>query len=84
MDEHYGVLIKQPKQDDDTEPQLYETEYASLQQIEMTPLLMDRIKSVLSYMDKLLEDLPESKITEFANSDFFKTYKNLFNELGLV
>jgi hypothetical protein len=50
----------------------------------ISPLLLDNIKSVLLYVDKLLEALPEAKITEFANSDYFRTYRNVFNELGLV
>ena len=41
------------------------------------------IKSVLLYMDQLLENLPEDKIVEFAKSEEFTTYKKLFNELGL-
>ena len=41
------------------------------------------IKSVLLYMDQLLENLPEDKIVEFAKSDEFTTYKKLFSELGL-
>lgn len=41
------------------------------------------IKSVLLYMDQLLENLPEEKIIEFAKSDEFTTYKKLFSELGL-
>lgn len=45
--------------------------------------LKQEIKSVLSYMDQLLENLPEEKITEFAQSEHFVTYKKLFQELGL-
>lgn len=41
------------------------------------------IKSVLSYMDQLLESLPEDKIEEFAKSEHFQVYKKLFDELGL-
>lgn len=41
------------------------------------------VKSVLLYMDQLLENLPEEKIMEFAKSEQFATYKKLFNELGL-
>ena len=41
------------------------------------------IKSVLLYMDQLLENLPEDKIMEFAKSEQFVTYKKLFSELGL-
>jgi hypothetical protein len=42
------------------------------------------LKTVLSYMDQLLESLPEEKIEEFAKSEYFETYKKLFEELGLV
>ena len=45
--------------------------------------LKQDIKSVLLYMDQLLENLPEEKIVEFAKSNEFVTYKKLFNELGL-
>ena len=46
--------------------------------------LTEEIKSVLLYMDQLLEDLPEEKIVEFARSEQFATYKKLFAELGLA
>lgn len=46
--------------------------------------MKEEIKSVLSYMDQLLESLPEEKIAEFAKSEEFNTYKKLFNELGLA
>ncbi len=45
--------------------------------------LKEEIKSVLSYMDQLLESLPENKIEEFAKSEYFDTYKRLFDELGI-
>ena len=46
--------------------------------------LRQEVKTVLSYMDQLLESLPESKIEEFARSEYFDTYKKLFEDLGLV
>jgi hypothetical protein len=42
------------------------------------------LKNVLSYMDQLLESLPEDKIEEFARSEYFDTYKKLFKDLGLA
>ncbi|TVQ21412.1 MAG: hypothetical protein EA382_13655, partial [Spirochaetaceae bacterium] len=45
--------------------------------------LKGELRSVLSYMDQLLESLPEDKIQEFANSEHFKVYQRLFEELGL-
>ena len=46
--------------------------------------LKSELKVVLSYMDQLLESLPEEKIQEFAKSEYFDTYKKLFKELGLA
>ncbi len=45
--------------------------------------LKEEIKSVLLYMDQLLENLPDEKIEEFAQSSYFETYKKLFKELGI-
>jgi hypothetical protein len=45
--------------------------------------IKQELKTVLSYMDQLLESLPEDKIEEFAKSEYFDTYKKLFKELGL-
>jgi pilus assembly protein FimV len=45
--------------------------------------LKDEIRTVLKYMDNLLEALPEEKINEFASSDYFVMYKKLFEDLGL-
>ncbi len=45
--------------------------------------LKAEIKTVLRYMDQLLEALPEEKIQEFARSEHFIVYKRLFEELGL-
>lgn len=41
------------------------------------------VKSVLSYMDQLLESLPEEKMKEFAESEYFEMYNRLFSELGI-
>jgi len=46
--------------------------------------LKEELRTVLSYMDQLLESLPDEKIEEFAKSEFYDTYKKLFKELGLV
>jgi hypothetical protein len=45
--------------------------------------LKAQIKTVLTYMDQLLENLPEEKIEEFARSEYFESYKKLFDELGI-
>lgn len=45
--------------------------------------MKEEIKSVLTYMDQLLESLPEEKIEEFARSEYFETYKKLFEDLGI-
>jgi hypothetical protein len=46
--------------------------------------LKQELRTVLSYMDQLLEALPDEKIEEFAKSEYYDTYKKLFKELGLV
>ncbi len=56
----------------------------SSQDKELSGELKSEIKSVLSYMDQLLENLPEDKIEEFAKSEQFDTYKKLFKKLGLA
>lgn len=70
-----------------TEIQKQETDDVQKTQIsgkETLPIhLKNEIKSVLSYMDQLLESLPENKIEEFAKSEYFDTYKRLFEELGI-
>ncbi len=45
--------------------------------------LKGEIRTVLKYMDQLLEALPEEKIQEFASSEYFVMYKKLFEDLGL-
>jgi pilus assembly protein FimV len=45
--------------------------------------LREDVKSVLSYLDQLLEALPEDKIRQFAQSEYLGVYKRLFEELGL-
>ncbi|OQB95432.1 MAG: hypothetical protein BWX81_01940 [Spirochaetes bacterium ADurb.Bin110] len=45
--------------------------------------LIDEVKKLLLYLDRLLESLPEEKIEEFANSEYFNLYRHIFEELGL-
>ncbi|MCL2094313.1 MAG: hypothetical protein FWH12_09010 [Treponema sp.] len=45
--------------------------------------LKQELRTVLGYMDQLLESLPDDKIEEFARSEHFETYRKLFKELGL-
>jgi hypothetical protein len=50
---------------------------------DISPAMTVELRKVLSYMDHLLESLPEEKIEEFAKSEYFDTYKKLFKELGI-
>ncbi|MGP1437985.1 MAG: hypothetical protein ACTTKH_02810 [Treponema sp.] len=45
--------------------------------------IKQEVKSVLAYMDQLLESLPEDKIKEFAESEYYEMYHRLFSELGI-
>ncbi len=71
----------QPEQFTDLKEETDENDDSSVEAIPEG--IRTEIKSVLSYMDQLLESLPEEKIQEFANSDHFDVYKRLFDELGL-
>ncbi|MDR1596739.1 MAG: hypothetical protein LBR99_03440, partial [Treponema sp.] len=51
--------------------------------MEVPSAIKIELKNVLAYLDKLLESLPEEKIEEFAKSEYFDTYKKLFEELGI-
>jgi hypothetical protein len=42
------------------------------------------LQTVLTYMDRLLESLPDEKIEEVAHSEYFNIYKKVFEELGMV
>jgi hypothetical protein len=54
------------------------------QDLDIPSDLKTELRSILSYMDRLLESLPEEKIEEFAKSQYFDSYKKLFKDLGLV
>jgi len=45
--------------------------------------LKEQVKVVLSYLDQLLDALPEEKIKEFAESKTFEIYRKLFEELNI-
>lgn len=51
---------------------------------EVPDRLRHDVKSVLLYLDQLLASLPEEKIEEFASSEYYDTYKRLFDDLGLL
>jgi hypothetical protein len=46
--------------------------------------MKDELRGMFSYMDHLLESLPEDKIKEFAQSEHFDSYRKIFKELGLM
>ncbi len=43
----------------------------------------DELRSVLSYLDNLLESLPEDKIKQFAKSDYYDLYIKILDKLGI-
>ncbi len=83
--EEPAAAFEEPLTDTEREPS--ETASISEEKASESGTLPDDIKSdiksVLLYMDQLLENLPEDKIMEFAKSEQFVTYKKLFSELGL-
>lgn len=73
----------EPEETDSTE-EIPSTTEADTNNKQLPDDLKNDVKSVLLYMDQLLENLPEDKIMEFAKSEQFTTYKKLFSELGLA
>ena len=49
-----------------------------------TELNIRELRRSLSYIDQILEYLPEDKIDEFESSKYYNNYKILFKELGLI
>ena len=49
----------------------------------MKPEDLEEVRRLVSYLDKLLEDLPPEKISEFAASEFYKMYVRLLERLGI-
>lgn len=94
------VEAEQPKQNYPSSEMLQESDEApapsslSLPSVAETALgehenqvpdkLKHDVKSVLLYLDQLLASLPEEKIEEFASSEYYDTYKRLFDDLGLL
>ena len=65
-------------------PGAAQTTVSAKKDFEIPSDLKAELRNVLSYMDQLLESLPDEKIEEFAKSEYFDSYKKLFKELGLV
>ncbi len=61
-----------------------ESEPSPLPSPDVPDKLKHDVKSVLLYLDQLLASLPEEKIEEFASSEYYDTYKRLFDDLGLL
>ncbi len=43
----------------------------------------EELKTVLKYLDNLLENLPEDKIKEFAKSEYYDLYIKILDKLGI-
>ncbi len=91
-DEQFSLLSEPIVDIPEPEPVIDDSDIVTPEELESAPAsssdsipadMKQEIKSVLSYMDQLLESLPEEKIAEFAKSKQFETYKKLFTELGL-
>ncbi|MDR3303747.1 MAG: hypothetical protein LBS86_04985, partial [Treponema sp.] len=50
----------------------------------ITSYLTEELKHVLSYMDRILDSLPDDRIKAFTDSEHFDTYKRVFTALGLA
>jgi len=49
----------------------------------LTDETKEDVKTVLSYLDNLFDDLPDDKVKEFAGSEYYDIYNRLFKKLGI-
>lgn len=81
--------IKQLSITPDEEEEIYSSLKSEMQEketetaVENVELLKKDVRTVLSYLDQLLDALPEEKIKEFAQSNEFDVYRKLFEELNI-
>jgi hypothetical protein len=50
----------------------------------LPPAVQEDIKRLLTYLDRLLESLPEDKVDEFARSEYFDLYRKVFEYFDLT
>ncbi len=43
----------------------------------------DELKKMISYLDRLFDQLPENAVREFSHSEYFDLYKKIMDELGI-
>jgi len=93
QEEDFGILVVDEPSGEITEaaeelheePAAQEAVSTDTKDISAIPVhLKQELKTVLSYMDQLLEALPDEKIEEFARSEYYDTYKKLFKDLGIA
>ena len=84
-EETFGIADSETVEEIDEKESLDDISIDTSDTSEIIPSpLKEELKTVLAYMDQLLEALPEEKIEEFAQSEYYDTYKKLFKELGLI
>ncbi len=49
----------------------------------LSPETKEELRTVLKYLDNLLEELPEDKIKEFAKSEYYDLYVKILDKLGV-
>jgi hypothetical protein len=83
-DEETDIPETAPVLMEETEETATNDSAVSGEEAEIPVAFKSELRDVLSYMDHLLESLPEEKIEEFARSEYFDSYKKLFKDLDLA
>lgn len=81
---HAAMPAPEPIAEPEASTDIPEAEPTALPPSDVPDKLKHDVKSVLLYLDQLLASLPEEKIEEFASSEYYDTYKRLFDDLGLL
>ncbi|HOT58982.1 MAG TPA: hypothetical protein PK074_08980 [Spirochaetales bacterium] len=87
LDDSLFIDTKDTEAKESFKPATQQSEQPSISEapnVDVSVKLKKDIKTVLLYLDQLLTALPEDKIEEFANSEYYDTYKKLFEELGII
>lgn len=81
--EDFTIENLEDENDLDLEEEKAENDFFSTPSGEMGTFSKSDLVALLSYLDNLLDALPDEKIKEFANSSYFDLYKKAFKELGI-
>ncbi|MBI40528.1 MAG: hypothetical protein CMF59_13085 [Leptospiraceae bacterium] len=81
--ERNAIVIDEPEDFADT-PEATEHQEALAESISQAEgLNKNELKKMISYLDRLFDQLPDDTVREFSRSEYFDLYKKLMQDLGI-